>query len=86
MPTPTTPGARLRAAKEAGLKLRAAREELKLSREDVAERLGLSPQSVANAELGLYPISLDKIHELALAIGCDPHSIDPRLASRAPAR
>jgi transcriptional regulator with XRE-family HTH domain len=67
-----------------GARLRVAREAAALSRRELAERLGWATQSLANFEADQDRVSLDKIHEVALAIGCDPHAIDPRLASTKP--
>jgi transcriptional regulator with XRE-family HTH domain len=64
-----------------GARLRAARETAGLSRRELASRLGWAESSVANLENGQRVPSLDRIHQVATAIGCDPRSIDPRLAS-----
>lgn len=64
-----------------GARLRAARLSQRLSVVEVAERLGVGHQAVRNIEADTRPVTLDKIHEVATAIGVDPHSIDPRLAS-----
>jgi len=74
--TATGPGARLRAAREAA----------GVSRRDLARRLDVAYPTLADIEADRKPISLDKIHEVAVAIGIDPHSIDERLASREPTR
>jgi transcriptional regulator with XRE-family HTH domain len=70
-PTTLGPGARLRAAREAA----------ELTRRELADRLGKSYWTVSSLERDQDPITLDMIHEVALAIGCDPHSIDARLAT-----
>lgn len=69
---PSTPGARLRAAREA----------LGLSCPEAGARRSppISGQSWLDAERG-KPRSLDWWYASALALGVDPHAIDPRLAS-----
>ena len=64
-----------------GARLRAAREAAGLTRRELAERLGVGYGSISNVELGTDTPTLDLIHRMAVAIGCDPHSIDGRLAS-----
>ena len=68
----TTPGARLRAA----------REQLGLSCAEAGARMAppVGKQSWLDAERG-KPRSLDWWYSAALALGVDPHEIDPRLAS-----
>jgi transcriptional regulator with XRE-family HTH domain len=63
-----------------GARLRAAREAAGLTRRELAERLGVGYGSISNVELGTDTPTLDLIHRMAVAIGCDPHAIDPRLA------
>jgi hypothetical protein len=65
-----------------GQRLRAAREALGLSCEAAGARVRppISGQSWGDAERG-RPRSLDWWYSAALALGVDPHELDPRLAS-----
>lgn len=67
-----------------GARLRAAREAAKLPRRELADRLGVTYQAIVNLEQDLKEISLDRIYQVSMSIGCDPHSIDARLASIGP--
>ena len=69
---PSTPGQRLRAA----------REQLGLSCAEAAARMSppIGKQSWLDAERGKGR-SLDWWYGAALALGIDPHDLDPRLAS-----
>ena len=71
-------------AKRPGAKLRAARIASGLTVADLAIRLKVSPQRVSNLESGQREPSLEMVHRIATAIGCDPHSLDARLASTFP--
>ena len=63
-----------------GARLRAAREAAGLSQADLARQLGVTPAAITNLESDAKRITLDRIDEVCLAIGCDPHSIDHRLS------
>jgi transcriptional regulator with XRE-family HTH domain len=76
MPPPTTLGP--------GARLRAAREVAGLTRRELAEQLGMNYGSLKDIEADRHNVRSDTIHRIAVAIGCDPHSIDPRLASTRP--
>jgi len=69
---------------KAGAKLKDAREAAGLTRTELARMIAKSYQSVVSIEGGRGFVSLEMIWTVAEAIGCNPHSIDPRLASRAP--
>ncbi len=64
-----------------GAKLRAARELASIDRRELASRLKISYQRLSDIEADRWPMTLDKIHEISLALGIDPHQIDSRLAS-----
>ncbi len=63
-------------------RLRAAREAAGLSQQQLAAAMGTHKQSVSDAERG-SPRSLEWLHRAAVALGCPPSSLDPRLADRA---
>ena len=63
-----------------GAKLRAARLAAGLTQTELASRLGWNQSTVANLEADRKGMSLDRLDEVAQAIGCDPHSIDTRLS------
>jgi transcriptional regulator with XRE-family HTH domain len=67
-----------------GSRIRAARELLGVDRRTLAGRLGVTYQRVADIEADRKPITLESVLEIAAALGIDPHSLDSRLASRAP--
>lgn len=60
-------------------RIRKARTEAGLTQEQLAERLGTSKQSVSNAERGAWAPTLEWLHGAALALGCKPSALDPRL-------
>jgi DNA-binding XRE family transcriptional regulator len=68
-----------------GARIRAARVSLGLDRRELAGRLGITYQRVADIEADRKPTSLERVIEIAAALGIDPHSLDPRLASTDPA-
>jgi transcriptional regulator with XRE-family HTH domain len=68
----TTPGPRVRAAREAA----------GLSQAELSRRLGCSPGAVWQIEADKCPATLDRLYEIATAIGCRPSDLDPRLTSR----
>jgi transcriptional regulator with XRE-family HTH domain len=65
-----------------GANLKAARLSAGLTIGELARRLDVTPASVVNVESGHREPSLERILRISEAIGCDPHSIDARLASR----
>ncbi|HEU5116815.1 MAG TPA: helix-turn-helix transcriptional regulator, partial [Isosphaeraceae bacterium] len=73
-PDPSSPAA----------KLRAARERAKLSQGEAASRMPgrVTIQYWSDVERGRRKPSLEWLYEAAKAIGCNPHSLDERLASR----
>jgi len=72
--TPTTPGALIRAARiKAGLSVA-----------ELARRLGVTPPRISNLESGHRNPSSKVLLRIAAAIPCDPHTLDPALASVAP--
>lgn len=72
---------RIMPAMSPAAKLRAARIAAELSQAEVAERAGVTRSWVSQLEQGWRDISLNNAERMARAIGCDPHAIDPRLAS-----
>jgi transcriptional regulator with XRE-family HTH domain len=67
-----------------GARIRAAREATGMTRRSLAEALGVTYQRVADIESDRKPISLERVIEIAAAMGVDPHSLDERLAGRPP--
>jgi transcriptional regulator with XRE-family HTH domain len=63
---------------------RAARVSAGLTVAELARRLGVTPQRVCNLESGKCNATLTMVARIAEAIGCDPHALDPMLASRPP--
>jgi len=63
---------------QVGARIRAARERSGLSRRQVADRLGVSYQRLADIEADRKPISLELLLRIAEAIACDPHALDAR--------
>jgi transcriptional regulator with XRE-family HTH domain len=59
--------------------LKSARESAGLSRKELADRLGVGPNAIANIELGVRPATLNWLYDAAVAIGCKPSDLDPRL-------
>ena len=57
-----------------------------MGRRDLAFLLGVTYQRLSDIEADRKPITLESILEIAGAMGVDPHSLDPRLASRKHAR
>mgnify|MGYP000899041051 CR=1 len=70
--------------KPLGEKVKAARERLRYTREEVGRAIGTSGPVLYQLESGRRPISLETLWELATALGLDPNSFDARLAKRKP--
>ena len=66
-----------------GQRLRAARQAARLTQAQLASRLGVGAVYLGDLERGKRPLSLDRLWEIAEAIGCDPRDLDERLACRA---
>jgi transcriptional regulator with XRE-family HTH domain len=64
--------------------IREARERAGLTQGDVAVRMGVSFARFSDIERGRKPARLETVLAVAAAIGCDPHELDPRLASVRP--
>jgi transcriptional regulator with XRE-family HTH domain len=62
----------------------AARIAAGLTVAELAQRLGVTPQRVCNLESGQCNATAKMTLRIAEAIGCDPHSLDPMLASTQP--
>jgi len=54
-----------------GARLIAARQLRNVSQEDLAEKLGISPEDVENYEQGLNQLSAGRLYEVAQALGVD---------------
>lgn len=65
----------------AGQRLKQAREAAGLTLAALAERMGATRQGISNVENG-RPARLDWIYRAAVAIGCKPSDLDPRLTDR----
>lgn len=57
---------------QVGLRIRAIREMLGLSQDDLAKRVGLKRVSVTNTEIGRQRLLLDGIERYAKALGITP--------------
>ena len=62
--------------------LKSARLAAGLSQAAVARSLGITTQTYGDYERGRRNPTLDWLWEAARAIGCNPKSLDPRLASK----
>lgn len=51
--------------------LKAARESAGLSQADLAEKLGVAASTVAGWELGTHGVRLDRLTQIARAVGVD---------------
>lgn len=60
---------------EFGNRVRSVRQNLGLSQEDLAHRAGLDRTYVGSVERGERNVSLDNIHRLARALGCDAREL-----------
>jgi transcriptional regulator with XRE-family HTH domain len=65
---------------ELGERIRGARDTARVSRQRLAEAIGISYQYLYQIETGLRRASLGMVWRIAMAIGADPQSLDPRLA------
>lgn len=63
-----------------GSVIKAAREKARLTRDELAERVGIGGQYLYQLETGRRPMPLETAHTLAIALGLDPSTIDQRLA------
>lgn len=80
-PTPTTPDP---APDSPAAKLRAAREKAGLSQSAAASRMpgSVAVQYWSDVERGRRSPSLEWLWDASRALGCNPHSLDVRLASK----
>jgi transcriptional regulator with XRE-family HTH domain len=62
-----------------GEKVRRLREAAGLTQTQLAARLGVTQGRIGHLEQGRRPLNLETLHALALALGHDPHDLDPRL-------
>lgn len=62
-----------------GARIRAARLASGLSQGELAARMRVSQGRISAIELGREGISLERAGRLAVALGCKPSAIDPRL-------
>jgi transcriptional regulator with XRE-family HTH domain len=71
-----------------GIRLRDARKAAGLTQRELATRMGYPGAwtRLCVIERGKVYASLDWLWLAARVIGCDPHSLDPRLASDSPER
>jgi transcriptional regulator with XRE-family HTH domain len=64
-----------------GARLAAVRRRLGLTQKQIAEAIGVAPSYVGLVEQGRYVPTLDRVLEIAAALGVDAQELDPRLAS-----
>lgn len=69
MPSRDIPESLLRRRRMVGMRIRDAREELRLSQERLAERAELSRVTVVRIELGTQSARLDHLFRIADALG-----------------
>lgn len=69
MPSRDVPESLLRRRRMVGMRIRDAREELRLSQERLAERAELSRVTVVRIELGTQSARLDHLFRIADALG-----------------
>ena len=65
-----------------GERLRMARQSEGLTQKQAAEACGTTQSHWSNYERGSEQLSLDRLFEIAQAIGINPHKLDPRLVDR----
>ncbi len=53
-----------------GERIKAARERVKLTQEEVAERVEVSPQYISDVERGVVGASVSTLKKLCMALGC----------------
>jgi transcriptional regulator with XRE-family HTH domain len=58
-----------------GVRIRAIREALGLTQDDIAKRVGLVRASVANIEIGRQRLLLDNVEDFARALGTTPKNL-----------
>lgn len=69
--------------REFGRLLKIKREDVSLSQQELASKVGLSRTSITNMEQGRQPVSLKMLYSLASALGTSPTELLP--AKSAPA-
>lgn len=67
-----------------GSRFRAERERLGLSQAKAAALCGTTQSAVSQMEAGQKPTLLETTWRWCVAIGADPHQVDPRLAPARP--
>ena len=67
-----------------GERLAVARKAAGLTQSQLGDRAGTSKQAISHLERGQDKASLDLLYKLAVALGCDPSSLDDRLAPARP--
>lgn len=60
-----------------GATVRARRKKLGLSQEELAEKAGVDRQSVNRAENATVGTSIDRVYQLARALGCEASDLLP---------
>lgn len=58
-----------------GRRLRYLRQQLGLSQEQVAERLGVSSETISNLERGVHAPVFDRLEALAIALEVAPQAL-----------
>jgi transcriptional regulator with XRE-family HTH domain len=64
--------------KEFGKRVRARRNVMKLTQEELADRMGLTRTSITNIEAGRQHVVLHQLFLLASHLGVEPHELLPR--------
>lgn len=67
-----------------GQRFNVVREKAGLSRQQLADALGVTYQRIANIENGQREPSLDWLYEAARVLGCRPFDLDERLTKDRP--
>jgi transcriptional regulator with XRE-family HTH domain len=68
-----------------GSRVRALREERKVTQDELAKRVDLSRTSITNIEKGRQRVLLHQMVEIAQALEADPGALVPRPGSAGPA-
>jgi transcriptional regulator with XRE-family HTH domain len=58
-----------------GVRIRALREALDLTQEDIAKRVGITLASIANIEIGRQRLLLHNVEDFARAVGTTPKNL-----------